>query len=617
MLGDPKELIKAKYERNGWPAQTRPDIKPVGAWSMALLISFTRPRAHVVSPDGTQIAFYWDINDASDLYVMPTSGAWPSRLSFDRDLVAYWADDPPQWSPDGQWIAYTNQGHVWVISAAGGKPQKVTHFSTGGSSPRWLPDSHALLVGIRMEERSCLVLTDRQGTWPRAITSGTGHDHSASVSSDGTQIAYVHQPMDDFNRSDIMLANIQTGEIRSLTGTPKLHDHKPQWSPNNRTIAFLSERSGFHELFLIDAETGQENQLTQAGKDIVEYEWSPDGSQILCTLNNAGAFDLVLVDAGSGDIQELNAAYGVHAYPHWLSDGKTVSFEFEDAENPPDIYTMNLDSKTITQLTFSKAPVLESLKQVIPEQVSYQSFDGLEVPSFLYRPEKPNGAAIVYPHGGPTSQYILEWDAIAQYFVAKGYTWIAVNFRGSTGYGIEFERANHNVWGVDDTKDCLAAADYLSTLDWIDSKRIAIFGSSYGSYMASCSLAYDPDYRFACGVAKYGDCNIISSWTQGDQIGREDLERMMQHPTRNREAWWAGSPILKVADIQKPIFIAHGLLDDRVHPLQSEELVEGLKRHDKVFEYVTYADEGHGFLKRATKFDFYTRLERFFDWYLL
>ena len=92
--------------------------------------------------------------------------------------------------------------------------------------------------------------------------------------------------------------------------------------------------------------------------------------------------------------------------------------------------------------------------------------------------------AVVYPHGGPTDAYADEWDGHAQYFVDKGYAWLAINFRGSTGYGRDFERRNHGVWGVDDTKDCLAAADFLRTLDWVDGERLGIFGASYGSYMA-------------------------------------------------------------------------------------------------------------------------------------
>jgi dipeptidyl aminopeptidase/acylaminoacyl peptidase len=616
MSGDIKELIFAKYERNGWPAQVRPDVKPVAGWSQELIASVSRPRAHVASPDGRQIAFFWDISDSSDLYIMPAAGGWPSRLTFDRKPVAYWADESPQWSPDGNWLAYTNEGHVWVISPQGGKPFKVSHFSTGASSPRWLPDSNGLIVNISIDDKAKFVLTNRQGAWPRQLTNGTGHDHSADVSPDGRQMVYVHSPLDDFNRSDIFWLNIETGETRNLTGTPSLQDNRPQFSPDGAYVAFISERPNFHELFLIELSTGRERQLSFLNNDIVEFCWFPDGSKLLCTVNFNGAFDLVVMDVQTAQVHLLREAYGVHAAAQFL-DAQTISFEFEDWQSPPDIYRMNLATGEATQLTFSKPPVFDCLSQSKPERVSFKSFDGLEIPAFLYRPENPNGAAIVYPHGGPTSQYVLEWDSYVQYFVAKGYTWLSLNFRGSTGYGREFERANHNVWGVADTKDCLAGADYLAGLDWIDAERIGIFGASYGSYMAVCALAYDEQHRFALGVAKYGDCNILSSWAQGDQIGREDLERMMGHPNTNRQAYKEGSPIWRANEIEKPLFIAHGLLDDRVHPLQAEELVEGLKRHDKTFEYVTYADEGHGFLKRATKIDFYSRLERFFDWYLL
>ena len=94
---------------------------------------------------------------------------------------------------------------------------------------------------------------------------------------------------------------------------------------------------------------------------------------------------------------------------------------------------------------------------VVPEIVCYNSFDGLEIPAFLYTPEKPNGAAIVYPHGGPKDQYGYIWDELAQYFTAKGYFYLAPNYRGSTGYGKQYERANYDNWGVGDTQDCLHA----------------------------------------------------------------------------------------------------------------------------------------------------------------
>ncbi len=193
----------------------------------------------------------------------------------------------------------------------------------------------------------------------------------------------------------------------------------------------------------------------------------------------------------------------------------------------------------------------------------------------------------------------MEWDAWAQNMLAKGYTQLAPNFRGSNGYGRDFQRANYGVWGVKDTEDCLAAADYLRSLEHINPARLGILGASYGGYLAICALAFDPQHRFACGVSKYGDCNLLTSWAECDRSGLEDLYRMMGHPAANLAAYHAGSPIRKVENIQAPLMIFHGLQDPYVPPNQFEELVQSLKRSGKTFEYRTYPDEGHGVLRQA------------------
>ncbi len=278
---------------------------------------------------------------------------------------------------------------------------------------------------------------------------------------------------------------------------------------------------------------------------------------------------------------------------------------------------MNLADKKITQLTFSNPPALQKNKLVTPEIVSYKSFDDLEIPAFLYRPEKSNGAAIVYPHGGPKDQYGFIWDELAQYFTAKGYTYLAPNYRGSTGYGQEFERANYNDWGLGDTQDCLHGAKYLRTLKEIKPGRIAIAGGSYGGYMTICSLSRDPEYLFACGVTKYGDSNLVSSWAQCEKRLRLYTEIFLGHPSANLQTYLKGSPITEAKNVQKPVLILHGLLDTVVPPEASEEWVEALRREGKTFEYKTYDDEPHGFLRRENLLDVYERMERFLDWYLL
>jgi len=333
--------------------------------------------------------------------------------------------------------------------------------------------------------------------------------------------------------------------------------------------------------------------------------------------NRNGAFDLSLVDTETGDVTDLRSGTGMHSNPSWAPAGSFLTYEYESPLLPPDLYRMDLSSRQVTRLTFSNPPALERNNKVVPEIISYKSFDGLEIPAFLYRPERPNGAAIVYPHGGPKDQYGYIWDELAQYFTAKGYYYLAPNYRGSTGYGKQFERANYDNWGIGDTQDCLHAAKYMKSIKDIRPESIGITGGSYGGYMTICALSRDPEYLFACGVTKYGDSNLVSSWAQCEKRLRLYTEIFLGHPAVNTAVYINGSPIEDVKNVQKPVLILHGLLDTIVPPEASEEWVEALKRHNKVFEYKTYANEPHGFLRRENLRDVYERMEQFLDWYLL
>jgi dipeptidyl aminopeptidase/acylaminoacyl peptidase len=460
-------------------------------------------------------------------------------------------------------------------------------------------------------------MTDRDGVWPGWIVDAPGDVWNVRPAPDGRFLLFTHRPLDDLNRLDIWLVEVETGQIRELTTTPKIRNWGAIWSPDGRQIAFISERSGFSEIWLVHADGSNLRQLSQEGADFAHLSWSPDGTQIAGTVNRQGAFELALLAVDSGELRTLRNGKGYHSWPQWSPDGSFITVEYEDAVSPPDLFRVEVESGRSTQLTFSNLPTLAANGLVVPEIVNYQSYDGLEIPAFLYRPKKSNGAAVLYPHGGPSSQYTYNWDILAQYFVAKGYTWLAPNYRGSTGYGFDFERANYDDWGVGDTQDCLYGARYLAGLDEIDPDRLGIYGGSYGGYMTVCCLSRDPDYLFACGVNKYGDSNIISSWAQCNRNLRLYTEIFLGHPALNRGVHIAASPISEVKNVQKPVLVLHGIDDTVVPPQAAEEWVEALKREGKTYEYKTYAGEGHGFLKKSTLFDFYERLERFFDWYLL
>ena len=611
-----------KEDSNGWPSQARPDHELPEPWSLELLVAVNHIHHHRLSPDGKHIAFVWQREGNSDIWVLRTNGAgWPQRLTFDRPQQAFWTDDQPRWSPDGKWLVYSAQDDIWAVPHQGGKARKLTDFKLGDEHPVFSPDGSRVYFLSARKEFLNLCWTSMEGSWPIPLTDFKADVADPHPSPDGKSIAFTYHPKEDFNRSEICLVSSQGGDIHHLTGTPKVKDSQPRWSPDGQHLAFLSNRSGWVELYLLQTSSGTITKLTSGEADVKHFAWDHSGKRVVLVTNHKGQTRLELLEVKDGQIKTLHEDQGWHSFPQWGPDDSWISVEFESPVQAPDIFRIDIESRKSKQLTFSHPSALSSANLVHPEFVQFPSTSDSQIPGLLFRPQQASpdqpSPAIVYPHGGPTDEHARYWEMLPQWLVAKGYAVLTPNYRGSTGYGLDHQFALHNNWGIVDSEDMLAAADYLSGLDWVDGNRLGIYGASYGSYLALLALARDPKHRFKCGVAKYGDCDILTSWAQGDRPGREDLERQMGHPMKNLAGYHAGSPVYDVAQITSPLLILHGDQDRRVHPKQSQQLVEALQRENKVFEYFLYEGEGHGFLGKANLLHFYSTLERFLDWYLL
>ena len=629
-MPEPLDVWIGKEEYGGVPTPTKRESKPPPHWRLEAIAATERPRSLALAPDGRTLAFIQD-RDTSDLWTLElavdetpsvnlTQGAVAQRLTTGRDPMPYWEDTTPAVSPDGRTVAYADQGAVWLVSIESGPPRRLLE----AGSPVWL-DEKTLVVSMERDDTSRLAIVDVDDPWPRRLVrehgdlDPLGEEWGAEVSPDGSSVAYTFQPRADLNRSDIRVVSLESGETRALSGAASIHDRGARWSPDGSLLAYASESSGWYELHVVGADGSDARRLTHDEADFFEQRWHPDGDRLVATRGRHGRYDLVLVDAASGDVTEL-APGGAWAEPHWTVDGSILA-TFESQSTPPELRIVVPGSQPRT--AHAPAPLAVRIApHVVPEEIAYQSFDDVEVHAYLFRPpgasaDKP-APAVVYPHGGPISAYGDEWDGHAQYFVDKGYAWLAPNYRGSTGYGRDFERLLHGQVGVDDTKDCLAAADYLRTLDWVDGSRLAIFGASWGSFISLLAVTDDPEHRFRCAVCKYGDSNFLTSWSQGDRGGvHEAQENLAGSPAESREAYESASAVHRLEQVEVPILVAHGEKDERVHPKQSEELVAGLARLGKTYEYVTYPTEAHGLLRAGPQIDFYRRLERFLDWYLL
>ncbi len=619
-MPEPLDVWIGKEEYGGVPTPTKREPGPPPHWRLEAIAATERPRSLALAADQRTLVYIQD-RDTSDLWVLDVDRPHvPLRLTTGRDPMPFWEDTTPAVSPDGQRVAYTDHGAVWLVQVEGGPPRRLLE----AGSPVWLDDD-TLVVSLERENASRLAIVDVDEPWPRRLVGEhrgldpLGEESQAAVSPDRSSVAYTFQPRADLNRSEIRVVSLETGEARALSGSPSIHEHTPQWSPDGKVVAYASESSGWYELHLVGADAAGQRQLTHDDADFSEQRWHPDGTGLVAVRGRHGRYDLVVVDAETGEVTEL-APGGAWGAPQWTAAGGIVA-TYEDQATAPELRLVTRGSQPETILAPSPLAVRRA-PHVVPEEISYRSFDGVEVHAYLFRPpgataERP-APAVVYPHGGPVSAYGDEWDGHAQYFVDKGYAWIAPNYRGSTGYGRDFERLLHGHIGVADTKDCLAAADHLRGLDWVDGNRLAIFGASWGSFVSLLAVTDDPEHRFRCAVCKYGDCDLFTSWSQGDRGGvLEALENLAGGPAESRAVYEAGSAVRRLENVQVPILVAHGEQDERVHPKQSEELAAELARLGKTYEYVTYPTEAHGLLRAGPQIDFYRRLERFLDWYLL
>ena len=599
-----KPVFVGKDLVGGIPSQPRPDLKPPSHWRLEDVFATARPHHPAVSPARSTVAFVLDLEGTSDIWSIRLADRVLTRLTSSRGAVAFWDDSAPVWSTDGQTIAYDYEGNVMLVPSSGGPVRRLV----AGSAGAWIDDRH-LCVIVDRDRFTRLAIVDVDDAWPAPIGPGDGDVGGPVATADG-RILCSYYPKTDFSRSDIVLID-PDGSWRTLAGHPDRRAGNHAVSGDR--VAYTLEDGEWAGVFLTVLDDDRHEKLAGGDRDFHSLKWADDGQSLYAIATARGTADLVRIDP-DGSVETV-APGGSWDWPLVTPAGVLAIHEASDS--PAAIYMVGEDGARSTLYDGAPAAV-RSAPHSKMERITFTSHDGLEIEGFLFRPADTSNPvpAVVYPHGGPTDHHGDEWDGHAQYFVDKGYAWLAINFRGSTTYGLTFERANHGEWGVGDVEDCQAAAAYLGELDWVDPSRIAIFGASYGSYLVHSSLVH-PENRFACGASKSGDIDILTSWAQGDRIGREDLERQMGHPSDDRRAYHAGSPIHRIERITRPLLLAHGESDARVHPKQSEELVEALDRIGATYEYITYPAEGHGLLHRDSQLHFYHRLERFLDWHLI
>lgn len=421
--------------------------------------------------------------------------------------------------------------------------------------------------------------------------------------------------------SDVYLMDLEETGADPVHLTPHEGDAQYQpygFTPDDRRLAYGTDAEGeFTEAWTYDLETEAREPLLSADWDVFRVAWSRNGKYRLTAVNADAATEITVRNEETGEavaFPDLGAGQvtGAAVSP----DETALAFYFDGDSSPGNLYWLDLESGEARRLTDSLNPAVAREDLVEGEVVRFASFDGLEIPALLYRPHGASAAdptpALVWVHGGPGGQSRHGYRASLQHLLNHGYAILAVNNRGSSGYGKTFFHLDDRRHGEDDLADCIAGRDYLATLDWIDPDRVGIMGGSYGGYMVAAALAFEPEV-FEVGVNIFGVTNwvrTLSSIPAWWGPARDALYAELGDPETDIERLTAISPLFHAENIVRPLFVAQGANDPRVLQVESDEIVEAVRANGVPVEYVVFPDEGHGFRKRENRI---TNSERILD----
>ena len=282
-------------------------------------------------------------------------------------------------------------------------------------------------------------------------------------------------------------------------------------------------------------------------------------------------------------------------------DGSHVAAILSDPRRPPELWVAETGTGAARAVTESRFGVPREDDLLDVELISYPTFDGRDIPAWLYRPEVEGRLPVVLSiHGGPEAQERPIYHPLYQYLASRGIAVLATNIRGSTGYGKTYQRLVQRDWGGGDMKDWDHAVKWLHEQDWVDADRIGVFGGSYGGFAVLTCVTRLPDY-WAAAVDIVGPSNLITFAKAVPPTWRRMMKRFVGDPEEDADLLRERSPMTYIENVKTPLLVIQGAKDPRVVKPESDQLVDKLQSLGREVEYVVFEDEGHGFTKRPNE----------------
>ena len=567
-----------------------------------------------ISPDGGRIVFASNPLGHFEIYELNLNSPNTAPQQISTGPGAKFA---PQYSPDGASLAWAldlNGGesfHIVVKNLQNGKTIDLDPHADFAMQPTfaWSPNSQRIAYLADKKNNFDLYTRnadDADGTNDAFIFSAGGPAYAVKWSPDGAHLAMT--ACMEIQNNGLFLIALKNGSAQRIGGADS---EGAAFSPDGKQLAFVSNESGWQQVGVYDIASQNIAWLTSDASNHYQPFWSADG-KCLGWVNAQGARARIEVRNEAGAVQTLSFGDGLVHNPTFSADGRAVIAAFESPHRPADLWRATLEDGRITPLTNSLPAELRDEEFILPIEITYPAQDGTLIPALLYKSASADEhtPAAVFIHGGPSWHMSFFWYPILSHMASRGWTIICPNYRGSTGYGREWQTSNRFEIGRIDNDDCIAAAHYLVREKIADPARIAVTGRSHGGYLTMTCLTRNPEV-FAVGAAVVPFIN----WFTGHKNSREDLQHWdvqnMGRPEENEALWRERSPFFFLDKIRVPVQLIAAENDPRCPPNESVAAYEKLRALGREAELWLYENEGHAFINVDNMVDAETKRMNF------
>lgn len=533
------------------------------------------------------------------------------------------------------------EGRLYRQALAGGVARAITPAFGQAAAPRVSPDGQWVAFVHTYERTDGLALVDSAGArWPRKLAFGADFVMQPVWHPAGDRIAYIawDHPQMPWDGTELRLLTLaydaegvpHAAGQETIAGSAEISIFQPEFSPDGRYLAYISDESGWWQVYVYDLEQRTHTRITHIeaehgspawGQGMRTFAWANDSQSLLYIRNQAAQNSLWrgALDGTETPITALDDYTGLTQIAISPQTGAIALLATASAI-PPRVISLTDTTIQIHRRSATESYTADDLSTA--QAVSWTGHDGEAAHGLYYPPASARYTGSGQPplviniHGGPTSQQGAGYNGRAQFFTSRGYAYLEVNYRGSTGYGRAYRDKLRASWGIYDVEDAATGATYLVEQGLADAGKLVIMGGSAGGFTVLQSLVEKPGF-YKAGLCLYGVANQFLLALDTHKFEERYLDSILGPLPEAAELYRARSPYFHADKIKDPIAIFQGEIDQVVPRNQSDDIVKTLRARGVPHEYHVYEGEGHGWRKPETIESFYNSVEKFLIQYVL